>query len=246
MVLPDLAQHGQARLPTGPKYPISKSNLPPSSTHIFPIAQPRSNGKISQQTAPRGGAPSLITTVVQFGQEKNVDPQIGLITETQSAAGGRFYQRPKFDAIRINKKLAVAQPWEPDQILALSEVQDKDLGLYFYHFSFRRSIYQLLFPKTNENKSYLFRERATRSQKQPVPTAARRRLPPEKKAEKRRDISKQRKNLHPVPQVKVKCSELRTKDKKELTKQLEELKTELLNLRVAKVTGGAPSKLSKM
>lgn len=47
-------------------------------------------------------------------------------------------------------------------------------------------------------------------------------------------------------QVKVKCSELRTKDKKELTKQLEELKTELLNLRVAKVTGGAPSKLSKM
>lgn len=48
------------------------------------------------------------------------------------------------------------------------------------------------------------------------------------------------------PQVKVKCSELRLKDKKELTKQLEELKTELLNLRVAKVTGGAPSKLSKM
>lgn len=47
-------------------------------------------------------------------------------------------------------------------------------------------------------------------------------------------------------QVKVKCSELRTKDKKELTKQLDELKNELLNLRVAKVTGGAPSKLSKM
>ncbi|XP_004536741.1 60S ribosomal protein L35 [Ceratitis capitata] len=46
--------------------------------------------------------------------------------------------------------------------------------------------------------------------------------------------------------VKVKCSELRTKDKKELTKQLEELKNELLNLRVAKVTGGAPSKLSKI
>lgn len=44
----------------------------------------------------------------------------------------------------------------------------------------------------------------------------------------------------------MKCSELRTKDKKELTKQLEELKTELLNLRVAKVTGGAPSKLSKI
>ncbi|XP_001991469.2 60S ribosomal protein L35 [Drosophila grimshawi] len=42
------------------------------------------------------------------------------------------------------------------------------------------------------------------------------------------------------------CSELRTKDKKELTKQLDELKNELLNLRVAKVTGGAPSKLSKI
>lgn len=47
-------------------------------------------------------------------------------------------------------------------------------------------------------------------------------------------------------QVKVKCSELRTKDKKELTKQLDELKTELLTLRVQKVTGGAASKLSKM
>ncbi|XP_026469283.1 60S ribosomal protein L35-like [Ctenocephalides felis] len=45
---------------------------------------------------------------------------------------------------------------------------------------------------------------------------------------------------------KVKCSELRTKDKKELTKQLEELKTELTSLRVAKVTGGAASKLSKI
>ncbi|TMW45610.1 hypothetical protein DOY81_009310, partial [Sarcophaga bullata] len=46
--------------------------------------------------------------------------------------------------------------------------------------------------------------------------------------------------------VKVKCSDLRTKDKKELTKQLDELKNELLNLRVAKVTGGAASKLSKI
>ncbi|KAJ1520162.1 hypothetical protein ONE63_004377 [Megalurothrips usitatus] len=45
---------------------------------------------------------------------------------------------------------------------------------------------------------------------------------------------------------KVKCSELRLKDKKELTKQLEELKYELSNLRVAKVTGGAASKLSKI
>lgn len=45
---------------------------------------------------------------------------------------------------------------------------------------------------------------------------------------------------------KVKCSELRVKDKKDLTKQLDDLKTELTNLRVAKVTGGAPSKLSKI
>lgn len=45
---------------------------------------------------------------------------------------------------------------------------------------------------------------------------------------------------------KVKCSELRTKDKKDLLKQLDELKTELTSLRVAKVTGGAASKLSKM
>uniref|UniRef100_A0A0V0G365 Large ribosomal subunit protein uL29 n=1 Tax=Triatoma dimidiata TaxID=72491 RepID=A0A0V0G365_TRIDM len=45
---------------------------------------------------------------------------------------------------------------------------------------------------------------------------------------------------------KVKCSELRTKDKKDLLKQLDELKTELTNLRVAKVTGGAASKLSKI
>ncbi|XP_075213459.1 ribosomal protein L35 [Lycorma delicatula] len=45
---------------------------------------------------------------------------------------------------------------------------------------------------------------------------------------------------------KVKCSELRNKEKKDLVKQLDELKTELTNLRVAKVTGGAASKLSKI
>merc|ERR1712179_378907 len=44
---------------------------------------------------------------------------------------------------------------------------------------------------------------------------------------------------------KVKCSELRGKKKEEL-KQLEELKQELAGLRVAKVTGGAASKLSKI
>nr|CAG4644523.1 EOG090X0NXS [Lepidurus arcticus] len=46
--------------------------------------------------------------------------------------------------------------------------------------------------------------------------------------------------------AKVKCSELRTKKKEELEKQLEELKKELSQLRVAKVTGGAASKLSKI
>ena len=46
--------------------------------------------------------------------------------------------------------------------------------------------------------------------------------------------------------VKVKAYELRNKSKEDLTRQLEELKTELQQLRVAKVTGGAASKLSKM
>merc|ERR1711921_24402 len=45
---------------------------------------------------------------------------------------------------------------------------------------------------------------------------------------------------------KIKCSELRNKKKEELTKQLDDLKTELAQLRVAKVTGGATSKLSKI
>ncbi|XP_014681346.1 PREDICTED: 60S ribosomal protein L35 [Priapulus caudatus] len=46
--------------------------------------------------------------------------------------------------------------------------------------------------------------------------------------------------------AKVKAHELRGKKKEELLKQLEELKTELSALRVAKVTGGAASKLSKI
>merc|ERR1712088_886996 len=45
---------------------------------------------------------------------------------------------------------------------------------------------------------------------------------------------------------KIKCSDLRNKKKEELTKQHEDLKTELGSLRVAKVTGGAASKLSKI
>lgn len=47
-------------------------------------------------------------------------------------------------------------------------------------------------------------------------------------------------------QVKLKAHELRGKSKEDLMKQLEELKTELSQLRVHKVTGGAASKLSKM
>ncbi len=46
--------------------------------------------------------------------------------------------------------------------------------------------------------------------------------------------------------AKLKVHELRNKNKADLMKQLEELKTELAALRVAKVTGGAASKLSKM
>merc|ERR1712188_290895 len=46
--------------------------------------------------------------------------------------------------------------------------------------------------------------------------------------------------------VKIKVHELRNKGKGEIVKQLDELKTELAQLRVAKVTGGAASKLSKI
>ena len=46
--------------------------------------------------------------------------------------------------------------------------------------------------------------------------------------------------------AKVKAHELRQKSKSEIFKQLDELKTELQQLRVAKVTNGAAAKLSKM
>ena len=46
--------------------------------------------------------------------------------------------------------------------------------------------------------------------------------------------------------AKLKAHELREKSKSELGAQLKELKQELGALRVAKVTGGAPNKLSKM
>ncbi|VDO98973.1 unnamed protein product [Soboliphyme baturini] len=46
--------------------------------------------------------------------------------------------------------------------------------------------------------------------------------------------------------AKVRARELRGKRKDELLKQLDELRQELASLRVAKVTGGAASKLSKI
>lgn len=46
--------------------------------------------------------------------------------------------------------------------------------------------------------------------------------------------------------TKVKAHEVRAKSKADVLKQLTELKTELQQLRVAKVTNGAASKLSKM
>ncbi|KAL2622657.1 hypothetical protein R1flu_002862 [Riccia fluitans] len=46
--------------------------------------------------------------------------------------------------------------------------------------------------------------------------------------------------------ARIKVHELRTKSKADLLQQLKELKAELALLRVAKVTGGAPNKLSKI
>lgn len=46
--------------------------------------------------------------------------------------------------------------------------------------------------------------------------------------------------------TKLRMEEVRPKNKKELLKQLEDLKGELAGLRVAQVTGGAASKLSKI
>lgn len=46
--------------------------------------------------------------------------------------------------------------------------------------------------------------------------------------------------------ARIKVHELRTRSKSELLGQLKDLKAELALLRVAKVTGGAPNKLSKM
>ncbi|CAL1158049.1 unnamed protein product [Cladocopium goreaui] len=46
--------------------------------------------------------------------------------------------------------------------------------------------------------------------------------------------------------VKVKTYELRSKTSKELLKELDDMKSELAQLRVAKVSGGAASKLAKI
>ncbi|KAG8387783.1 hypothetical protein BUALT_Bualt02G0057100 [Buddleja alternifolia] len=46
--------------------------------------------------------------------------------------------------------------------------------------------------------------------------------------------------------ARIKVHELRQKNKTELLAQLKDLKAELALLRVAKVTGGAPNKLSKI
>lgn len=46
--------------------------------------------------------------------------------------------------------------------------------------------------------------------------------------------------------MQVKAHELKSKSKADLSSQLTELKQELLQLRVAKVTGGNTSKLTKM
>merc|ERR1712087_731510 len=46
--------------------------------------------------------------------------------------------------------------------------------------------------------------------------------------------------------MKIKVHELRNKSKVDLMGQLDEMKSELASLRVAKVTGGAASKLSKI
>jgi large subunit ribosomal protein L35e len=46
--------------------------------------------------------------------------------------------------------------------------------------------------------------------------------------------------------LKVRARELQSKKRDELVKQLDELKTELVSLRVQKITGGNASKLARM
>ncbi|KAJ0045929.1 hypothetical protein Pint_06192 [Pistacia integerrima] len=53
-------------------------------------------------------------------------------------------------------------------------------------------------------------------------------------------------HTHNQAMARIKVHELRQKSKADLLNQLKELKAELALLRVAKVTGGAPNKLSKI
>lgn len=46
--------------------------------------------------------------------------------------------------------------------------------------------------------------------------------------------------------VKAKASDMRKKEKGDLLKELEQLRSELHKLRVAQVTGGTPAKLAQM
>ncbi|URE48045.1 60S ribosomal protein [Musa troglodytarum] len=55
-----------------------------------------------------------------------------------------------------------------------------------------------------------------------------------------------RRRRQPFRMARIKVHELRGKTKAELQNQLKDLKNELSLLRVAKVTGGAPNKLSKI
>ncbi|GLT74123.1 hypothetical protein SLA2020_459400 [Shorea laevis] len=59
-------------------------------------------------------------------------------------------------------------------------------------------------------------------------------------------FQEQRSAVGEVAMARIKVHELRNKSKEELLNQLKELKAELALLRVAKVTGGAPNKLSKI
>lgn len=52
--------------------------------------------------------------------------------------------------------------------------------------------------------------------------------------------------LHTMLLLQVRAHELKSKSKADLSSQLTELKQELLQLRVAKVTGGNTAKLTKM
>lgn len=70
-------------------------------------------------------------------------------------------------------------------------------------------------------------------------------------AKKKQNKTKQKthathQHQHTQTTAKLKAHELRGQSKGDLTKQLTDLKNELTALRVAKVTGGAPNKLSKI